>query len=153
VIILKVFTGPRCNLKQAATRSISIPHSNLPSVHQFIHKPSPGSQSFIHRAIRRPVVKTLVIINLKSILNLFLPSQIFIGTTRTHTTRTVEHDIVRLIIRNQPPVLPIIHPAFSTIARCSSSNAVGVVRQDSDSCHVALEGRGLPFESEFRCAS
>ena len=102
------FLGP---MLRAAARSISIPHSNPPG-HQFIHKPSPGSQSFTHPALCRPVDKIPVIMNLKSILNLFLPSQTLIGTTRTHTTRTVEHDIVRLIIRNQPPVLPIIHPCL-----------------------------------------
>ena len=56
--------------------------------------------------------KFLLSRNPKSILDLFLPSQTLIGTTRTHTTRTVEHDIVRLIIRNQSPVLPIIRPCL-----------------------------------------
>jgi hypothetical protein len=59
MVISKVFSGPRWNSKhnlQGAARSISIPHSNPPG-HQFIHKPSPGSQSFTHPAIRRPVVK------------------------------------------------------------------------------------------------
>lgn len=88
----------------------------------------------------------------ESVLNLFLPSRIRIGTTRTHTTRTMEHDVVRFIIRNQLPMLPIIHPCFlynssAFLVKCGSG---GSTRSRYQSCCAGRQS--LLFGGEIRCS-